>query len=106
MGMIKINLTGIPIEKVTSPRGQYRCLTQDISRALSGLNGLGKAGLVQPFQVELIRLPPGAVNWPYHSHSAQWELYLILSGRGHVRTPEGFTDVREGDCVLHPPGEP
>ncbi len=104
--MIKINLTGIPIEDGRSPRGRFRRLSQDISGALAGLNGLGKRGLVQPFEIELVRLPAGAVNWPYHSHSAQWELYLILSGRGVVRTPEGFAHIREGDCLLHPPGEP
>jgi len=30
---------------------------------------------------------------------------MIIAGRGQVRTPEGMTDVREGDCIVHPPGE-
>jgi uncharacterized cupin superfamily protein len=33
-------------------------------------------------------------------------LYLIVSGRGQVRTPAGLSEVREGDCLTHPPGEP
>ena len=103
--MNKINLAGIPMEHSRSPRGRYRRIQQDISAALAGSNGSGREG-EEPFSVGLVRLPAGAVNWPYHAHSAQWELYLILSGRGQARTPAGFTEVREGDCLLHPPGEP
>src|SRR5262245_40693986 len=104
--MNKINLAGIPIEQHRSPKGRYRRLSQHLSRALSGINGLARSGLAQPFEVELVRLPAGAVNWPYHSHSSQWEVYLVLSGRGQVRTPAGHANIREGDCLLHPPGEP
>jgi uncharacterized cupin superfamily protein len=104
-GMNKINVAEIAIEKSRSPKGQFRRLSQNISEALAGVNGLGRSGQAAPFQVELVRIPTGAINWPYHSHSAQWELYLILSGRGRVRTPDGFADLREGDCLVHPPGE-
>jgi len=103
--MNKINMTEIPREQGSSPRGRYRRISQDISRALRLTNGLAKSGLRQPFEVELVRLPPGAINWPYHSHSAQWELYMVVAGRGMVRTPSGLTPIREGDCLLHPPGE-
>lgn len=104
--MNKINLAEIPIEKSSSPKGRFRRLRQDVSRALTGQNGVGKSGLAQPFDVELIRVPAGAVNWPYHSHSARWDLYLIIAGRGQVRTPAGIADIRGGDCFVHPPGEP
>ena len=104
--MNKINLAEIPFENGRSPKGQYRRLSQHISQALTGVNGLGRSGLQQPFEVELVRVPAGATNWPYHSHSAQWEVYLIISGRGRVRTPGGSANLREGDCLVHPPGEP
>jgi uncharacterized cupin superfamily protein len=104
--MNKINLARVPIEQSRSPKGRFRRSRQDISGALTGVNGLGKSGLKQPFEVELVRVPAGAVNWPYHSHSAQWELYLIIAGRGRVRTPHGISELREGDCLVHPPGEP
>lgn len=103
--MNKINVAEIAIEKSRSPKGQFRRLSQHISEALAGVNGLGTSGLAAPFKVELVRVPAGAINWPYHSHSAQWEVYLILAGRGQVRTPKGFSDLREGDCLVHPPGE-
>jgi uncharacterized cupin superfamily protein len=103
--MNKINLVEIAIERSRSPKGQYRRLSQHISQALAGVNGIGISGLAQPFEVDLVRIPAGAMNWPYHSHSIKWELYLIITGRGQVRTPAGVADVREGDCVVHPPGE-
>lgn len=103
--MNKINLAEISIEKSRSPKGQFRRLSQHISQALAGVNGIGASGLEQPFEVALVRVPAGATNWPFHSHSARWELYLIITGRGQVRTPRGVTDVREGDCIVHPPGE-
>ena len=31
---------------------------------------------------------------------------MIVSGRGQVRTPAGTAEVREGDYLVHPPGEP
>lgn len=104
--MNKINLAEIAIEKSRSPKGRYRSQSQHISEALAGVNGSGKSGQAQPFAVELIRVPVGAMDHPYHSHSAQWEVYLVIAGRGQVRTSDGSTDVREGDCLVHPPGEP
>jgi len=104
--MNKINLAAVPIEQSRSPQGRFRRYRQQISRALTALNGIGRDGLRQPFDVELVRLPAGAINWPFHSHSIQWEFYLVVAGRGQVRTAEGTIDVREGDCLVHPPGEP
>ncbi|HXS68237.1 MAG TPA: cupin domain-containing protein [Candidatus Polarisedimenticolia bacterium] len=103
--MNKINLTEISIEKNRSPKGRFRRWSQHISQALAGVNGIGASGIEQPFEVDLVRIPAGATNWPFHSHSAKWELYLIITGRGYVRTADGTSDLREGDCIIHPPGE-
>ncbi len=103
--MNKINLAEISIEKSRSPKGRFRRLSQHVSQALAGVNGIGAKGIEQPFEVDLVRVPAGAMNWPFHSHSAKWELYLIITGRGQVRTPSSTADVREGDCIIHPPGE-
>jgi uncharacterized cupin superfamily protein len=43
---------------------------------------------------------------PYHSHSAQWEYYQVLSGRGRVRHAEGETPLETGDCCLFEPDRP
>ena len=59
-----------------------------------------------PFDVEIMRLTPGTVPYPYHSHSAQWEFYHIISGPGTVRHQDGNTPVVAGDAFLFKPGEP
>jgi len=103
--MKRINLLVVPTDECKSPKGRFRLFSQDISAAMRQGNGDSSRTSPWPFEVELVRLPPSAVNWPYHSHSAQSEFYIIVSGRGQVRTPAGTTDVREGDYILHPPGE-
>src|SRR5258705_6391243 len=35
------------------------------------------------------RIAPGKTPYPYHSHSAQWEFYQVISGKGSVRHQEG-----------------
>jgi len=55
--------------------------------------------------LEYNRLPPGAVNYPFHFHSAQWELYVVVSGKGLVRDEKGRTEVVAGDTFVFPPGQ-
>jgi uncharacterized cupin superfamily protein len=59
-----------------------------------------------PFDVEISRIPPGKTPCPYHSHSAQWEFYHVISGRGLVRHKDGQTSIEAGDAFLFQPGEP
>ena len=59
-----------------------------------------------PFDLEFSRIPAGATLCPYHSHSAQWELYVAVSGRVQVRHANGTTEVGPGESFLFAPGEP
>lgn len=103
--MNKINISAVPVEETKSPKGKFHASWQDIAKALATNNG-GKTQLAgAPFEVELVRVPPRAANFPLHSHTAQWEFYLIVSGRGKMRTPAGTSEISEGDCIMHPPGE-
>ncbi|MBC5825076.1 MAG: cupin domain-containing protein [Candidatus Eremiobacteraeota bacterium] len=58
-----------------------------------------------PFDVEVLRVPPGAIPYRYHSHSAQWEFYYIMSGSGSVRHADGTAPISAGDAFLFKPGE-
>src|SRR5262249_5306178 len=58
-----------------------------------------------PFDVEIARIPPGKKMCPYHSHSAQWEFYHVISGKGVVRHEGGTTIVVPGDAFIYKPGE-
>lgn len=103
--MKKINLAAVPVQESRSPKGRFRQLSQDLLTAMRQTNGDRLSGREFPFEIKLVQLPPRAANGPYRSHSARWVYYQIISGRGVVRTPTGKTEVQEGDCILHPPGE-
>ncbi len=52
------------------------------------------------------RIPPGKIPYPYHSHSAQWEFYHVLSGKGEARHQAGTTPIENGDAFVFQPDEP
>lgn len=100
-----INLSSIPAQQVQSPKGKYKLSRQSISQTLGGIKDVGTWGGGHPFDVELVRVAPGAANIPYHAHAAQWEMYLFLSGNGKVRGPDSTAEVVAGDNVIFKPGE-
>ena len=59
-----------------------------------------------PFDVEICRIPPGKPAYPFHSHSAQWEFYHVISGRGLSRHADGTTPIEAGDAFIFEPGQP
>jgi uncharacterized cupin superfamily protein len=54
--------------------------------------------------VQIRRVPPGASVCPYHSHTTQWELFIILSGTATVRRNGETHSVAAGGAFVHPPG--
>lgn len=104
--MKKVNLRDIAEETWTSPKGKYRGASKGISLAL-GRDPLSTDLLKRhPFDVEICRVAPGDTPYVYHSHSAQWEFYHVLAGRGTVRHQAGRMPVEAGDSYVFKPGEP
>jgi uncharacterized cupin superfamily protein len=102
--MEKTNLDELPWEDSRSPQGAYHSFHKEISKALgAGHNTWPKSG--HPFDVSLIRVPPGKSVCPFHSHSAQHELFIILAGTGTVRADRQRHAIQAGDAFMHPPGE-
>jgi uncharacterized cupin superfamily protein len=101
----KLHPDSLPWGPWQSPKGKFRGTGKSLSIALGAKpntpTGLGG----HPFDLELGKLAPGECGCPFHSHAAQWEFYIFLSGTGTVRTEAGTTGVSAGDIVLHPPGE-
>lgn len=89
----------------TSPKGKFHGSSKELSVALGAKHNTAVGLGGHPFDLELSRLEAGACGVPFHSHSAQWEMFWILRGEPTVRTPEGTRVLRAGDIVLHPPGE-
>jgi uncharacterized cupin superfamily protein len=52
----------------------------------------------------LYEIPPHQATFPYHWHSANEELVIVLSGRPSVRAPEGWRDLDVGEVVVFPTG--
>jgi uncharacterized cupin superfamily protein len=103
--MKRVNQDELPWIERTSPRGTFRRFRRDLASAIGGAAAGPALPDRPPFEVELVRLPPGAANFPFHAHAAEWECYLILAGRGAVRHGDRRTPLRAGDCLLCPPGE-
>jgi len=101
-----VHEASLPWSEQRSPKGSYHLFRRHLSEALGAPRDAGVAGGGHPFDVEQAKLPPGAVNFPFHSHAAQWELYIILSGTGVLRVGEKTVNVKGGDTFVCPPGEP
>lgn len=52
----------------------------------------------------LWELPPGLQGCPYHTHRANEELLIVVSGRPTLRGPDGNRTLEPGDIVLFPRG--
>jgi len=48
---------------------------------------------------------PGNKLWPYHTHHANEEWVIVLSGEPTLRTHEGEQALKEGDVVCFPRGK-
>jgi len=103
--MHKVNIKDIAEESWTSPKGKFKGSSKEISIALGRKSKSTDLMERHPFDVELTRIPPGATPYPYHSHSAQWEFYLVVSGRGVVRDESGTTPIEAGDSFIFIPGQ-
>jgi len=104
--MNKINIAEVPIEHRLSPKGRYELHRQHISLALGGIKDKGPWGGGHPFDIEQTQLPPGKANFPMHSHAAQTEFYIIISGTAVLRGDHG-SELRlvAGDHLICHPGD-
>jgi uncharacterized cupin superfamily protein len=103
--MQKINVNEIQERKRQSPNGKFGRVSKDISIALGRDPESFDLRKRHPFDLALIRIPKGKALCPYHSHSAESELYLVVSGKGGIRDKEGTTIVTAGDAFFFGPGE-
>lgn len=101
----KLHPDDLAWEEWHSPKGKFRGTSKELSIALGAKRNTPTGLGGHPFDLELSRLSPGECGCPFHSHAAQWEMFLVLEGRGAVRTGDGTHAVGPGDVVLHPPGE-
>src|SRR5438105_3500482 len=103
--MRKVNVKDIPEQERKSPKGKFHKFVKNISIALGREPESLDLSKRHPFDLALVRIPKGKSYCPYHSHGAESELYLVISGRGTVRDKNGTTEVSAGDAFFFGPGE-
>lgn len=103
--MKKVNVAQVPAEERHSPGGKYGKTVQEISVALGREPDSLDLAKRHPFDLALVRIPPGKSYCPYHCHGAESELYVVVAGRGSVRDKDGTTEVAAGDAFFFGPGE-
>src|SRR5207245_7757084 len=103
--MRKVNLKDVEGRERQSPKGKFGRRMKSISVALGrdpeSLDLLKR----HPFDLALVSIPKGKSLCPYHSHSSESELYLVVSGRGSIRYKDGLTIATAGDAFFFGPGE-
>ena len=104
--MLKVNTARIAEFTWSSPEGEIIGAGKEISEALGRKPDSTDLNERHPFDVEICRRPPGKTPYTYHSHSAQWEFYHVISGRGVVRHKDGATAIQAGDAFIFEPGQP
>ena len=103
--MQKVNTNQIEEYAWSSPKGKFVGTGKGISEALGRKPHSTDLRERHPFDVEICRIPPGQTPYPYHSHSAQWEFYHVITGQGVVRHESGTTPIEPGDAFLFEPGQ-
>lgn len=103
--MKKTNINEIEPLTWSSPKGTMGGAGVQISEALGRKRDSTDLLERHPFDVEILRIPVGKAPYPYHSHSAQWEFYHVISGSGRLRHAGGTTPVVAGDACIFKPGE-
>ncbi len=104
--MHKLNTAQIVEVTWSSPKGKFVGAGKEISEELGRKPESTDLNERHPFDVEICRIPPGKTPYPYHSHSAQWEFYHVISGSGIVRHKDGMAPIEPGDAFISKPGEP
>ena len=103
--MRKVNIKDVPEQERQSPKGKFGRKIKNISVALGREPESLDLAKRWPFDLALVSIPKGKIYCPYHSHSSETEMYLVVSGKGSVRDKDGSTIVGPGDAFIFQPGE-
>src|SRR5207245_9025277 len=98
--MRKVNLKDVPETERKSPKGKFGRASKNISVALGREPDSLDLSKRHPFDLALVRIPKGKSLCPYRSHSAESELFLVVTGRGSNRGKDGSTIVTECYAVF------
>lgn len=66
---------------------------------------VGRQAGCERLGASVYEIPPGESTFPYHFQLANEEMLIVLAGRPHLRTPQGWRRLSEGEVVAFPLGE-
>jgi len=72
-----VHFPSLPEDELHSPARHFHSFCRNVSLALGGIRNAGTWGGGHPFDFQIRRIPPGAAVCPFHSHLAQWELFVV-----------------------------
>jgi uncharacterized cupin superfamily protein len=77
--------------------------THDVDRPPMGvsLQRLGDAAGSKGVGVNRVRIKPGRLSTPPHSHGRSEEIFFVLGGSGLLWQDEAVCEVRAGDTIVH-----
>src|SRR5438445_5539270 len=101
--MRKVNLKDVAEQERQSPKGKFGRRSKNISVALGRDPDSLDLMKRHPFDLALVSIPKGKSLCPYHSHSSESEMYLVVSGKGSVRDMDGST-IATADTFFFRPG--
>ena len=98
--MPKLDLSQIPFKGGSSYPGK-------LAEAVGGRfnQGVGDAGGLTQFGVNIVRLEPQALSSLRHYHMEQDEFAIMLSGKCVLIDDDGEHEMLPGDCAAWPAGE-
>ncbi|WP_171238233.1 cupin domain-containing protein [Ruegeria sp. HKCCA5763] len=98
--MPKLDLSQIPFKGGSSYPGK-------LAEAVGGRfkKGVGDAGGLTQFGVNIVRLEPQALSSLRHYHMEQDEFAIMLSGTCVLIDDDGEHEMQPGDCAAWPAGE-
>jgi uncharacterized cupin superfamily protein len=65
---------------------------------------LGRQAGSEHLGASLYEVPPGQATWPYHWHTGNEEMLIVLEGDVSLRTPGGWRSLPRGEVIALPRG--
>src|SRR6478672_1227247 len=85
--MHKVNTTKIVELTWSSPKGKFVGASKNVSLELGRKPESTDLNERHPFDIEILRIPPGKAPYVYHSHSAQRTVGVLSRDFGQWRCP-------------------
>lgn len=75
-----------------------------VGRFRASRKAVGRTGGCRLLGCSLYRVDPGERSGPFHAHHVNEEAFVVLRGRGTLRTEQGEAEIGPGDVLGGPPG--